>query len=477
MPGSAARRSTTCWSACEIATALGVDRPVAVARGRHQLRRARTICARRRRRLEDGLGRLYYERCPTSRSCSSNTSSSSRRSTPPTSPTGARRCCSASELGDREPACWSTSVITRRASTSSRSSRCSRDEERLGGFHFNNRKYADDDLIVGSVNPFELFLIFCELVTAGRDLPRLTIDQSHNIEPKVEAMVSSVVNLQEAYAKALLVDRDALAATQAAGDVLGGHETPARRLQHRRPAAVRDGPRGEGRRRGSGGRAARVGLRGEGRRRAGGLGIGPGRGRRGGIPMSVITSMVAPVEDRWPADRRPAERRAGGGLVRLAPARVKPGGRQLRRREHVGQGHRDRPRRPRGRGRCGSRARAATWRRCPRRTSPPLRLDEILPLFERDAMSDEEMVAYLARCQLDPAAPRSSIETLLHAFIPAAHVHHTHPDAINVLACRRRRRRADRRVLRRPGGLGRLHPPGLRARQAGRRGRARRPEG
>ncbi len=65
----------------------------------------------------------------------------------------------------------------------------------------------------------------------------------------------------------------------------------------------------------------------------------------------------------------------------------------------------------------------------------PLRLEEILPLLQRDAMSDEEMVAHLARCQLDPAAPRSSIETLLHAFIPAAHVHHTHPDAINALAC------------------------------------------
>jgi rhamnulose-1-phosphate aldolase/alcohol dehydrogenase len=65
----------------------------------------------------------------------------------------------------------------------------------------------------------------------------------------------------------------------------------------------------------------------------------------------------------------------------------------------------------------------------------PLRLDEILPLFERESMSDEDMVAYLARCQIDPAAPRSSIETLLHAFVPAAHVHHTHPDAINVIAC------------------------------------------
>jgi rhamnulose-1-phosphate aldolase/alcohol dehydrogenase len=65
----------------------------------------------------------------------------------------------------------------------------------------------------------------------------------------------------------------------------------------------------------------------------------------------------------------------------------------------------------------------------------PLRLDEILPLMDRPDMSDAEMVAYLARCQLDPFAPRSSIETLLHAFIPAAHVHHTHPDAINTLAC------------------------------------------
>lgn len=64
-----------------------------------------------------------------------------------------------------------------------------------------------------------------------------------------------------------------------------------------------------------------------------------------------------------------------------------------------------------------------------------LRLDDMLALFDRTEMSDEDMVGYLVRCQLDPAAPRPSIETLLHAFIPAAHVHHTHPDAINVLAC------------------------------------------
>jgi L-rhamnose isomerase/sugar isomerase len=99
-------------------------------------------------------------------------------------------------------------------------------EARLGGFHFNNRKYADDDLIVGSVNPFELFLVFVELAAAGRvgtDI-RLTIDQSHNVEAKVEAMVLSVVNLQEAYAKALLVDRELLREAQEFGDVLRAHE-------------------------------------------------------------------------------------------------------------------------------------------------------------------------------------------------------------------------------------------------------------
>jgi rhamnulose-1-phosphate aldolase/alcohol dehydrogenase len=61
-------------------------------------------------------------------------------------------------------------------------------------------------------------------------------------------------------------------------------------------------------------------------------------------------------------------------------------------------------------------------------------MDEMLPLMERSEMSDEDMVAYLARCQLDPKMPRASIETLLHAFVPAPHVHHTHPDGINVLA-------------------------------------------
>ena len=64
-----------------------------------------------------------------------------------------------------------------------------------------------------------------------------------------------------------------------------------------------------------------------------------------------------------------------------------------------------------------------------------LRMEEIRPLFEREAMTDEEMVAYLERTVFEPGRPRQSIETLLHAFVPAKHVYHTHPDAVISLAC------------------------------------------
>jgi L-rhamnose isomerase/sugar isomerase len=98
------------------------------------------------------------------------------------------------------------------------------DEGRLGGFHFNNRKYADDDLIVGSVNPFELFLIYVELV-GSEETTRIDymIDQAHNIEPRIESMILSVMNLQDAYAKALLVDRAKLDGARRSGDVLLAH--------------------------------------------------------------------------------------------------------------------------------------------------------------------------------------------------------------------------------------------------------------
>jgi len=95
----------------------------------------------------------------------------------------------------------------------------------LGGFHFNNRKYADDDLIVGSIDPFELFRIMREIAAGGGDEVAFMIDQSHNVEGKIDAMIQSVMNIQTAYAKALLVDGDALTAAQREGDVLGAHRT------------------------------------------------------------------------------------------------------------------------------------------------------------------------------------------------------------------------------------------------------------
>jgi len=98
---------------------------------------------------------------------------------------------------------------------------------RLGGFDFNSRFYADDDLMVGAADPFQLFRILNEVVAADALKPEAGIafmlDQCHNIEPKIPAQIRSVMNVQEAAAKALLIDRDALAAAQQAGDVLGAN--------------------------------------------------------------------------------------------------------------------------------------------------------------------------------------------------------------------------------------------------------------
>ncbi|HYY81893.1 MAG TPA: L-rhamnose isomerase [Actinomycetes bacterium] len=98
---------------------------------------------------------------------------------------------------------------------------------RLGGFDFNSRFYADDDLMVGAADPFQLFRIMHEVVAGGGYAPEAGIafmlDQCHNIEPKVPGQIRSVMNAQEATAKALLVDAGALRAAQQAGDVLGAN--------------------------------------------------------------------------------------------------------------------------------------------------------------------------------------------------------------------------------------------------------------
>ncbi|MFD8260561.1 L-rhamnose isomerase [Streptomyces griseoluteus] len=98
-------------------------------------------------------------------------------------------------------------------------------EGRLGGFDFNSRFYADDDLMAGAADPFQLFRIMYEVVRGGGLTPDVAfmLDQCHNIEPKIPAIIRSVMNVQEATAKALLVDAEALADAQRAGDVLAAN--------------------------------------------------------------------------------------------------------------------------------------------------------------------------------------------------------------------------------------------------------------
>lgn len=101
-------------------------------------------------------------------------------------------------------------------------------EGKLGAFDFNSRFYADDDLMAGAADPFQLFRILYEVRAGGGLAPdaglAFMLDQCHNIEPKIPAVIRSVMNVQEATAKALLVDTEALAQAQREGDVLGANE-------------------------------------------------------------------------------------------------------------------------------------------------------------------------------------------------------------------------------------------------------------
>ena len=122
---------------------------------------------------------------------------------------------------------------------------------KLGGFHFNDSKYGDDDLTTGSVQPYQLFLVFNELVDAeeedlDRFNPAYMIDQSHNVKDPVEAFLQTVDQLQTAYAKAVLVDRDALAQHQQANDVLRAEEALKRAYETDVSALVAEARRRQG---------------------------------------------------------------------------------------------------------------------------------------------------------------------------------------------------------------------------------------
>jgi L-rhamnose isomerase/sugar isomerase len=100
---------------------------------------------------------------------------------------------------------------------------------RLGAFDFNSRFYADDDLVVGAADPFQLFRILFEVVRGGgypgnaENTVSFMLDQCHNIEAKIPGQIRSVLNVQEMTARALLVDRDALRGAERAGDVLAAN--------------------------------------------------------------------------------------------------------------------------------------------------------------------------------------------------------------------------------------------------------------
>lgn len=99
------------------------------------------------------------------------------------------------------------------------------DEEMLGGFHFNDRRYADDDLTLGSIDPYQVFRIFCEIHAYAEETgtyPDIAymVDQSHNLKPKIEAMIQTVMTAQDLWLKAALVDRGSLKTCQRAGAIV-----------------------------------------------------------------------------------------------------------------------------------------------------------------------------------------------------------------------------------------------------------------
>ena len=213
-------------------------------------------------------------------------------------------------------------------------------------FDFNSRFYADDDLMVGAADPFQLFRIMHEVVAAAalgpdarRRLHARPVPQHRAQDP---GQIRSVMNVQEATAKALLVDRDALAAAQAAGDVLGAnavlmdaYNTDVRPLL----AELRDGAWASTRTRWPPTRASGYAERIAAER------VGGQPGRAGAHEHRDVTRTTA----------------SRSSLDRSQPARRRPAQHQLRRRQHLGQGHGDRPGHRASRSSCcGSRAPAAT---------------------------------------------------------------------------------------------------------------------
>jgi L-rhamnose isomerase/sugar isomerase len=116
------------------------------------------------------------------------------------------------------------------------------DLDMLGGFHFNDRRYADDDLTLGSIDPYQVFRIFHELLSAERGFEQVAfmVDQSHNLKGKMEAMVQTVCTAQELFARAALVDREELTELQQSCRLVEAEECFRRAFWHDVRPAVRE---------------------------------------------------------------------------------------------------------------------------------------------------------------------------------------------------------------------------------------------
>ena len=323
---------------------------------------------------------------------------------------------------------------------------------RLGAFDFNSRFYADDDLMVGSADPFQLFRIMHEIVQSGALAPtsgvNFMLDQCHNIEPKIPGQIRSVMNVQEATAKALLVDADALLAAQTAGDVLGANG--AGRWTRTTPTCARCS-RSCGSRRGS----------------------TPTRSRRTRRPGTRRRSSPSGSAARRRDGEHERRRRAGRTVQ---PAGGRPADHELRRR-------------------------ATPPPRAPRRTRSPvtdvellwvkgsggdlgtlteknlavLRLDRLRALVDvyPGVEREDEMVAAFDYCLHGKGGAAPSIDTAMHALVDAVHVDHLHPDSGIAFATAADGEALTARGVRRLGGVGAVAPARVPA-GAGHRARSRR---
>ena len=340
---------------------------------------------------------------------------------------------------------------------------------KLGAFDFNSRFYADDDLMVGAADPFQLFRIMHEVVPRRTRLDAepgvaFMLDQCHNIEPKIPGQIRSVMNVQEATAKALLVDHDALAAAQRAGDVLGAnavlmdaYNTDVRPLLRRAARGAGPRPRPDAPPTRASGYAEQI-VRRAGRRRPGRLGrvsrdapchrVDRGRDSRALIARS----------NRLGADPRNTNY-AGGNTSAKGTATDPVTGEPVELLWVKGSG-----------GDLGTLTEAGL---------AVLRLDRLRALVDvypastaRTRWSPRSTTACTAG-----AAPRRRSTPPCTASSTRAHVDHLHPDSGIALATAADGEALTEGVLRRPGGVGALAPPGLPARPRHRRGPAGEPAG